>query len=633
VPGGGPSRTRVGIAFLLALGCIAAGSGVAAPGLAGAAPQPSGVANGGGTLCASVAGDRDQWVECTLNAMSVADRVGQLFVVNGFGESVDTTDPKAVASNKGVYGPGISNLSDLINTYRPGGVIYFTWSNTLDDPTKIAQLSNGIQQVALQQPAQAPMLISTDQEEGEVVRVATPATVFPGNMALGATRSLELTRSNAAITGQELRAMGINDDNAPVVDVNVNPLNTSDGARAFGDRIDFVSRYGVAAINAYQGPGQVGAVAKHWPGLGDTTANPDTGVTTSDQTLAQFQQFNFPPFKAAIDAGVGSVMVTHVQTPNIPESPTLPSSLSPFFVTTQLRQSLGFNGVAVTDALNAAALEKYTPGEVATLAIQAGEDELVEIGGFPKVTPGQFVPAYQALLAAVNSGEIPLERVNESVRRILGLKWDLGLATNPITAVDQVDQVVGTADHLRVARRTAARSITLVRNQGGLLPLRRGTGKSVLSTGWGTTSTGVIADDIASHGLAAQSLPTGPSPSEEQIQRVVQAARGFDFVVVNTYNAWAPDMQGQVQQLRLVRELRKTKTPVIVLSLGTPYDIAYFPRVQAFLGTYSYQHVSEDAAVAAMFGNVAPHGKLPVTITDPRKPNHVLYPFGWGEGY
>ena len=319
--------------------------------------------------------------------------------------------------------------------------------------------------------------------------------------------------------------MGINDDNAPVVDVNSNPLNTSDGIRAFGDKIGFVSRYGAASVKAYQEA--VGATAKHWPGLGDTSANPDTGVTTSDQTTAQFQELNFPSFGAAFEAGVDSVMVTHIQTPNVPESPTLPSSLSPFFVDGMLRGQMGFDGVAVTDALNAVALDAYTPEQVAKLAIAAGEDLLLEIGGFPTVEPGDFVPAYEAVLAAVQSGEISVARVNESVQRILELKWEVGLAGNPMTSLQAVEEEVGTPAHLRVARRTAQKSITLLRNRKNVLPLAEGTNDSVLSTGWGSTSTLLIADEIASHGLTAQALSTGTDPTADKVAAVVKAARAL----------------------------------------------------------------------------------------------------------
>lgn len=561
-----------------------------------------------------------------LDRMTTEQKIGQMFVVNGFGTTAGATDAASVSANRTLYGPEISNLNDLIARYQPGGVVYFNWSNTLSSPSQVAGLSNGVQQAAMAQPNGTPLVISIDQEQGEVLRISSPATVFPGNMALGATRSLGLTYQNAAITGRELRAMGINVDNAPVVDVNTNPLNIADGIRAFGDRTGFVSRYGVAAVTGYEEGAGISAVAKHWPGLGGTATNPDTGITVSDQTLADLRKESFPAFEAAIEAGVDSVMVTHIEMPNI-EPGGIPTSLSPTFVEGLLRERLGFEGVIVTDALNAQALENFTPEQVALMAIEAGNDQLLEIDGFPAPDgESNLVPAHRAVVEAVESGQIPLSRIEESVRRILGQKYDIGLAGNPLVPLGRVNGLVGTSDHLNVARKTAKRSITLLRNRGAL-PLEDADGTRVLSTGWGATSTPLIANELESHDLTAQSLGTGKDPSAEQIEQVTKAARQYDAVVVNTQNVWAPDSFGQV---RLVRELTETGTPVIVLALGTPYDIAYFPKVDAFIAAYDFQPVSVNAVVAAMFARRPPPGKLPVTVPKANHPNRVLYPFGFG---
>jgi beta-N-acetylhexosaminidase len=583
-----------------------------------------------GGPCDPVAEERRAWVQCMLGNMTTEQKVGQMFVINGFGQTVDDTTPAAVSANQTLFGPEISNMAELIETYQPGGIVYFTWSNTLSGPSQVNELSNGIQRVAMGQPNLAPMLISIDQEEGEVLRIGSPAAVFPGNMALGATRSTQLTRRNAAITGRELRAMGINVDNAPVVDTNTNPENIADGIRSFGDRTGFVSRFGQAAVRGYERGAGISAVAKHWPGLGGTSTNPDNGITVSNQTLAELRKEQFPAFEAAIAAGVDSVMVTHIEFPNI-LPPGIPSSLSPLFVQQILREQLGFNGVIVTDALNAAALKNFTPGEVALMAIEAGNDQLLEIDGFPTVT-GQsiLVPAYNAVLDAVESGEIPLSRIEASVTRILTQKWKIGLAEDPLAPAGQVSRQVGTAEHLSVARATAKRSLTLLRNKGEVLPLRPNSDRRVLSTGWGMTSTPLIANEIASRNVTAQSLQTGSNPTAQTIAQTKRAAREYDAIVVNTFNVWAPQNFGQI---RLVRELLETGKPVIVLGLGTPYDVAYFPQVDAFLSTYDFQPTSINAGVAALFGQTNPHGRLPVTVPKANHPGRTMFPFGFGRSY
>lgn len=586
----------------------------------GTADQPEAEAQGQAAPQARLSAE-DRWVESTLADMTVRQKVGQLFVINGYGQSVQDSSPQMVAYNKQYY--GVSTMKQLIQKYQPGGIIYFNWTNNLLNPPQIVALSNGIQKVS-----KVPMLISTDQEQGEVLRIGPPATVLPGNMALGATHQAGLARQAAVITGVELRAMGINVDDAPVVDVNVNPLNEADGIRSFGDRPTFVSAFASYAVKGYQTKQStvgVAATAKHFPGLGDTTVNSDNGRSISNQTLAQVRATNFPPFKAAMRAGVDLVMAGHIVFPNI-KPPHGISSLSRFFVGTLLRQELGYRGVVITDALNAGALAGLSPQTVALGAIRAGDDMLLEIGQTGVDTgKADLVTAYPAVLEAVQKGNIGMPRLNESVRRILRLKWRLGLAAHTITPPSRVGKVVGTPGHRLFANALSNSSITLLKNSGGVLPVAPSAGKKVLVTGFGTTTTATIGEDFVSRGWVAQVLSTGSSPSPAQIQAAVAAAKKNDLVLVTTFNAW-----GSPAQIQLVNALQLSGTPMIVYAVGTPYDIAYFPSVSTFITGYDYQPVSHDAAVRAMFGEFQTRGKLPVTIREPAPSTKVLYPFGFG---
>jgi len=564
-----------------------------------------------------------RWVERTLAQMTVREKVGQLFVINGYGQSVQDPNPQMVTLNKQYY--GVSTIKQLLAKYHPGGIIYFNWTNNLLNPPQINALSNGIQRLS-----KIPMLISTDQEQGEVLRIGPPATVFPGNMALGATRDERLARQAALITGQELRAMGINADDAPVVDVNVNPSNEADGIRSFGDRPAFVSGFAAEAVAGYQTRRStvgVSATAKHFPGLGDTTINSDNGKSISDQTLAEIRRTNLPPFRAALRSGLDLVMVGHIVFPNI-KPPRGISSLSRFFVGTLLRRDLGYDGVVITDALNAGALAGLSPQTVALGAIRAGDDMLLEIGQSGVDTgKADLVTAYPALLKAVQTGDIGMRRLNESVRRILRLKWRLGLSAHKLTPSSRVTKVVGTPQHLAAAEDISNRSITLLKNSAGLLPLARNTGKKVLVTGFGETTTATLGQDLASRGLVPQVLATGSNPSPMQIEQAVAAAKASDLVLLTTFNAWSSP-----SQLQLVNALLLSGAPVIVYAVGTPYDIAYFPSASTFITGYDYQPVSHHAAVRAMFGAIPITGKLPVTIRAPAPSTKVLYPFGYGIG-
>jgi beta-N-acetylhexosaminidase len=568
----------------------------------------------------------DAWVSRTLAHMSLAEKVGQLFVVNAYGQSVTDADPQMVAFNRQYY--GVDTIEQLIQKYHPGGIVYFNWTNNLQNPAQILALSNGIQQVALRGRTPVPMLLGTDQEQGIVLRIGPPATVFPGNMALGAVGDVGLARQAAVVTANELRAMGINLNYAPVVDVNVNPLNQADGVRSYGDRTAVVSGFAAAQVAGYQtrqATTGVAATAKHFPGLGATTINSDNGVSVSEQTLAQLTRVDLPPFAAAIKAGLDQVMVGHIVFPNI-RGATGTTSLSRFYVTELLRRRLHFDGPVITDALNAGALAGLTPAQVALAALRAGDDQLLELGQTGVDTgTADLVPAYAAVMQAVRSHRITEKRIDQSVTRVLRLKWKLGLVQHPITDPARLQSVVGTPQHLALAQQAAERSITLLRNGAGVLPLAARSGKKVLVTGFGVVTTSTIAAAVGSRGLTAQAMPTGSAPNAAAIAGAVAAAGQSDLVIASTYNAW-----GSPGQVSLVNALLATGKPVVVVAVGTPYDVAYLPGAATFVTTYDYQPVSLQALVRVLFGEVGARGELPVTVTEPPPSTKVLYPYGYG---
>jgi beta-N-acetylhexosaminidase len=449
-------------------------------------------------------------------------------------------------------------------------------------------------------------------------------------MALGAARSVPLAHQAALITGQELRAMGVNVDNAPVLDVNVDPLNQADGIRAFGDRTPFVTRFGAAQVSGYQNRQRttgVAATAKHWPGFGHVEINSDNGVATSPQTLAQVKRTNLPAFAAAIRAGVDRIMAAHILFPKITGS-RIPTSLSPFWVNGMLRHRLHYNGPVVTDALDAVALKKFSPGEVAIRALHAGDDQLLEVAQpQPIDTPPADLPAaYKAVLHAVHTHAVSRARLDLSVRRILRMKWKLGLVRHPLVDSRNVNRVVGTRAHLAVARHAAEQSITLIRNSAGVLPLAAGSGKRVLVTGFGQVTTATLSKDIAARGLSTNVVVTGSNPNSAAIASAVAAAGQADLIVVSTFNVW----NASPGQTSLVQALLGTGKPVVVAMVGTPYDVAYLPGTSTVLATYDFQPVSLDALVNVMFGQRPPAGRLPVTVRKPPPSRTVLYPFGFG---
>jgi beta-N-acetylhexosaminidase len=545
-------------------------------------------------------------IRSTMAVMTLPEKVGQLFASYVYGDTATTQAPADVAANQALYGTDVRNGADLLARYHLGGIIYFTWSGNLVGPQQIGALSNG-----LQAASRVPLLISTDQEGGVVNRIGAPVAVSPGNMALGATfNPLDAYRA-ARVSGTELRAMGINVDDAPVVDVNTNPRNSADGPRAFGDRTAVVSAFAAAAVTGYQSGG-VAAQAKHFPGLGDTTINTDNGVAITNETRQQILDTDVPPFRAAQLAGTRSVMAAHIVAPALDPSGR-PASLSRPIVTGLLREQLHYDGVVVTDALSAAALSAIPPNEVVLDALDAGDDVLL--------MPPHLPEAVQAVLDAVASGRLSVARIDQSVHRILRMKAELGLFTDRYTTPERISATVGTAEHAKVMAEAARRSITLLRNGGGL-PLAPG--PKVLVTGWGVSTTQNLASGLSARGVTTQRLWTG-SPSPAVIALAVAAARANDVTVVTTSNAWSDSTQ-----VDLVNALLGTGKPVVVVAVGGPYDIAYFPSAPTYLATYSFQPVSVTALVDVLLGGKAT-GRLPVTIRTPDG-SRVLFPYGSGTG-
>lgn len=553
-------------------------------------------------------------VSATMARMSLTEKVEQMFVSYVYGTSATAEDASDVANNHALYGNSVDNGAQLLAQYHLGGIIYFSWANGLTDPQQIGALSNGLQQAALSSTDPVPVQISTDQEGGIVNRIGAPAAVSPGNMSIGATFNPGDAYAQASVSGTELRAMGINMDDAPVVDVNVNPQNSADGPRSFGDRPGMVSAMAAAAVVGYQHAG-VAAQAKHFPGLGDTTVNTDNGVAVTNQTRAQIMATNVPSFRAAIAAGVQSIMAAHIIAPALDPS-GLPASLSEPIVTGLLRNTLHYNGVVITDALNAAAVAGIPENQVVVDAINAGDDELL----MPVHLPADI----QTVLAAVQDGTISQARIDQSVRRILTMKAHLGLFHDPYTTAAKITASVGTPAHLATMAGIAEHSITLVRNANRTLPLPAG--KHVLVTGWGVGTTQTLTNDLTAHGLAVQRLWTG-SPGPATIAAAVAAAQANDVTVVTTGNAWADPTQQN-----LVAALLATGKPIVVASVQGPYDVSYFPTAPTYVAAYGYQPNTLQALSDVLSGATRPSGHLPVTIPT-ADGTATLFPYGTGLSY
>jgi beta-N-acetylhexosaminidase len=572
---------------------------------------------------------RDPRLLRILRSMSLQDKAAQLFVLQIHGKSATTAEPADVAANRRLY--GVDNAAQVIARYHPGGFIYY--GDNVADPKQLAAFSNGIQRAAAAQPLRVPATIAIDQEGGIVARVQPPATQSPGSMALAAGRRTGDARALARITGAELRAIGVNQDYAPDADVNVNPANPVIGVRSFGSDPGLVSDMVTAQIGGYRAGG-VTPTAKHFPGHGDTTTDSHTGVPRIDHTRAEWERLDLPPFRAAIRHGVDSIMTAHIVVPSLDPSGD-PATLSRPILTGILRDRLHYRGVVVTDALDMQGVrDKYGDENIPVLALKAGVDVLLKPPADARGN-GVFARQLAAVVNAVRSGELTEKRIDESVYRILELKQRRGLFRDPYADETRIDQVVGTPAHLATAQRAADRTTTLVKNGAGILPLRPGPRKALV-TGWGVSTTATLGTEIARRGATTTIRQTGISPGRAQIDEAVAAARDQDLVVAVTNRAWdvkeEPGHNGP-GQMNLVKALAATGKPVVVIAVRDPYDIAWFPEATTYVATCSYTAEALRSAAKVLFAELDPRGRLPVAIPARDQPGTVLYPFGHGLGY
>ncbi|HEY7832622.1 MAG TPA: glycoside hydrolase family 3 protein, partial [Ktedonobacterales bacterium] len=389
-----------------------------------------------------------------LDHMTLDQQIGQLFMVGFSG----TSAPPAVL--------------DLIATQHVGGIILF--ARNLRDADQTLALTRALQATARAVGHPAPLLIATDQENGIVRRLGPGATVFPGQMAQGAVADEGVTRDIARATGEELRALGITMNLAPVVDVANNPANPVIGVRSFGADPDLVARLGVAALDGYAAAG-VAATLKHFPGHGDTATDSHLALPVIPHDMERLRAVELVPFRRGVAAGAPVVMTAHIALPVLTGSATLPATLAPAVLHGLLREHLGFDGVVMTDCLEMKAISA-TVGVAAgaVLALKAGAD-LVLISH----RHDRQVAGIAAVRAAVADGALAPGRVRESAERVLRLKarlcswadWDAWDARADARDATDAASVARAAEHRALAEAAYARTITLIRDDARALPL------------------------------------------------------------------------------------------------------------------------------------------------------------------
>ncbi len=560
----------------------------------------------------------DKWAEKTLHKLTLEEKVGQVFMI------------WCRASFLNVESLEYLQLREAMQKYQVGS---FAMSVHVDgpfllrtEPYEAAELLN-----RLQRDSKLPLLFAADFERGVTTRLMG-TTNFPHAMAFGADGKLADAENFGRITALEARAVGVHWNFFPDADVNSNPANPIINTRSFGEDPKQVGDLVSAYIKGAHEAGMLTTV-KHFPGHGDTATDSHLGVASVSGDRARLDAVELPPFRQAIAAGVDAVMVAHVTVPALDPDPNHVATISPTIVSDLLEKQLGFKGLVVTDALDMAGLTHLfasNVGRAAVEAFKAGNDLLI--------IPADLPASYQAMMKAVLSGEIPMKRLDASVLKILKIKASLGLNEARTVDLSSIANTVGRPENLAFGQDVANAAITLVRDNGKVLPLKsKGTGPAGLPymTKEETHNDAVavlFSDDVRTDsGRAfgrefraripdARVIYVDPRIAAGMSDEVLKAVDEAKTVVAAVYviptagkigNSMAmSDATGTLLQQLLERAGPKTA----VVAVGNPYLASDFPKIENYMCTFSNASVSEIAAIRALFGEIPIHGHLPVTI-------------------
>jgi len=475
--------------------------------------------------------------------------------------------------------------------------------NVADDLAQTAETINELQSISRE-----PLFVIADQEGGMVARFVHGVAVFPSNMALGATGTPHLAYKAAAATARELSAIGCNYNFAPCVDVNNNPDNPIIGTRSYGESPDKVADLAVWAVKGYQDSGMI-ACAKHFPGHGDTAVDSHLALPSVPYSRERLDRIELKPFRAAVEAGVSSIMTAHIMFPAL--DPDRPSTLSHRIVTGLLREELGFDGVVVTDCMEMKAVsDNFGTPEAAVMAVEAGVDLVLVCH-----TLAAQRKTREALIKAVKDGRISESRIERSVERIAALKRRYSLDTRRRVEPAALETILRHPDHLALQRTIADRAVTLVKNEENAIPLKLTPDRRVLVTGLHATVE-ALYEAVKLYHENTRVLKIHQD-EQDPIRSALEAAAKADALIVPTCpkEPWREPIDQELQA-KLVRSLSEAHKRLIVVAVREPYDLRWFPEVKTYICTYGYRGGMIEATARLIFGKIKPTGTLPVGIPE-----------------
>ncbi len=535
-----------------------------------------------------------------MRGMTLRDEVAQLIFIPFYGASPNSRSREYRKFVRLIRETKVGGLL-LVNVNAAGRL------TPKAEPYALAAFLNRMQRLA-----KIPLLVSADLERGASMRVNN-TTPFPHAMAFGAAGDVSLERFEGEVTAREARAIGIQWVLFPVADVNNNPDNPVINTRSFGENPQAVAAMVKAFIEGAHSDKRslVLTTAKHFPGHGDTAEDTHLNLATVAADRDRLEHMELVPFRAAIDAGVDSIMTAHVAVPALAPA-DLPATLAPQILTGLLRDEMGFKGLVITDALEMGSIAKgYSTGEAAVRALEAGADALLE--------PPDPDAALRAVMAAVQNGRLTRRRIQESVVKLLAAKEKLGLERKRLVDLEGIGDVVDAPEANERAQEVADRAVTLVRNSPGLVPLAAPDHACFVVLAESRTSVEgqTFAQELRKRVPKPALATVDPSMPRDAVNDLIGKLPPCDSYVVVAFSS-AAAYRGSVglagELPSAIESLIASNKPVLLIALGNPYLLRSFPSLRAYLATFSTVPDSEIAAVRALFGEINIGGKLPVTI-------------------
>ena len=549
-----------------------------------------------------MASNRDtaiDWAERTLGGMTLRQKVGQLMMPRIGGEYLPI--------GTGSYDRTVRWVKEL----GVGGVIV-----TVGPPLEMAVKLNMLQGMAA-----VPLLVTADMEHGpgQVLNAGTilpyglengGGTRFPPLMGLGAAREERFAYELGRITAVEGRAAGVHVTFSPVVDVNNNPANPIINTRSYGADPALVSRLAAAHVRGIQDHGML-ATAKHFPGHGDTGTDSHVHLPFITVDKARADSVELPPYRSAFSAGVAGVMSAHIAFPAL-TGDSVPATLNPRLLSGLLRDELGFDGLVYTDALDMGAIvEGWGAGMSGVLALQAGADVLLQM------MPDDVPVVIEAVLDAVQRGDLTESRIDASVRRILRAKQQLGLPRNAQVDVARIPEIVGTSAHLRVAAEAAERSITAVRNSQGLLPLRARRALSIVYTDdYDPVAGRAFQRELAAGMEHLSTITISGSVDDAALASIAARADSADVVIFSPFIRVVAGKEGIGVAPRVADAVAAiaARRPTIITAFGNPYVLQQVPDASTYVVAWAPWEPAQSAAARALLGLAPITGRLPIPI-------------------